>query len=989
MLTACIRRFMPHLGIFMLCLLWQSPFCRYEAAAAAVSSDASLSAIIEKMKQEPRGPFRRIRWFCNDGSNLPTGEYVCSTHGGGYQHGEWSRQTLALRDQGYLIANVLAGLDPAGFTGPSAQLEQLRQILLERYLVAADDGWVFRRARFYRGAIQSEDEQVAASRILRALLTDPEWRRPERFLLLREAVRLLLPSGALQLTTSVRQAASSLEEKDPGFAALRIKIHGLPDSGDAERVRAYARDSGLASLQPVYAGFADLLDAFYAPHTAEDQLQQLAKDTSSRDIKARIKDASAMLAAGGDEVEVMASLADRMLAWRILLQKKSSDSPEDRLRLFQASLMLEREVFVRANRLPLLFPQAGRAQRLGWLRHLEKALAGAGLLSQRQLDAFLEECGHLTTAGLHPSAGEYYASLRYLGRTPQWAQRSLEFHYAATVGRWGELTPLAAHFVPDRLRASPVLSFTRILDHLMADASRMTGISHHIFGQELASSLRALNPGLSRGVLLMPPVQGVPFRPDGIYILPSTTEDLPPVAGIITSGEGSSLSHVQLLARNMGIPNLVADDALLQVLGRHVGDRVVLAVSRRGAVSIEADGPQWDEVFGMEAGLNVPIDANLERLDLHDHALHALRRIHADDSGRIVGPKAANLGELGSHYPELVPPGLVIPFGVFRRHLDKPLFAGGPSVFDWMSAEYARLKGVPDQADRRRQTRLFLARLREWILATDPGEEFRQQLRFGFGRIFGSGQPVGVFVRSDTNVEDLPGFSGAGLNLTLSNVVGIKSIVNAVKLVWASPFSERAFAWRQAHMQHPEHVYPAVLLLQSVNSEKSGVMVTADVESGDRRWLTIAASEGVGGAVEGQAAEEVVVERASGRVRLLAQATAPWRVHLLAAGGSEKVAASGREQLLSDAEIRQLRDLAADVERDFPLPMDETGKMMAADIEFGFAGGKLALFQLRPFVESRRARQSEVLRAMDRQWPLFFDHGIDLAGVPAVEGGGP
>ena len=59
----------------------------------------------------------------------------------------------------------------------------------------------------------------------------------------------------------------------------------------------------------------------------------------------------------------------------------------------------------------------------------------------------------------------------------------------------------------------------------------------------------------------------------GIYLLPETVSDLPPVAGILTRGEGSSLSHVQLLARNLGIPNVV------------VGEERVPAVQRPGGPS--------------------------------------------------------------------------------------------------------------------------------------------------------------------------------------------------------------------------------------------------------------------------------------------------------------------------------------------------------------------------------------------------------------------
>ena len=66
---------------------------------------------VNEMEGLERGPFSRLRWFCNDGTVLPPRSYACKDHGGGFQHGEWSDKTLELRKQGYLVANILAGQD--------------------------------------------------------------------------------------------------------------------------------------------------------------------------------------------------------------------------------------------------------------------------------------------------------------------------------------------------------------------------------------------------------------------------------------------------------------------------------------------------------------------------------------------------------------------------------------------------------------------------------------------------------------------------------------------------------------------------------------------------------------------------------------------------------------------------------------------------------------------------------------------------------------
>jgi hypothetical protein len=124
-------------------------------------------------------------------------------------------------------------------------------------------------------------------------------------------------------------------------------------------------------------------------------------------------------------------------------------------------------------------------------------------------------------------------------------------------------------------------------------------------------------------------------------------------------------------------------------------------------------------------------------------------------------------------------------------------------------------------------------------------------------------------------------------------------------------------------------------------------------------------NEGVGGAVDGQAAESLRVDRRSGSVRLLAVATAPRRLVPLATGDIAKRPTSGADTLLRPAEIAQLIAFADEIPRQFP-QRGEDGKPVAADVEFAFVDGKMWLLQIRPFNESRQARGASHLADMDR-----------------------
>ncbi len=241
-------------------------------------------------------------------------------------------------------------------------------------------------------------------------------------------------------------------------------------------------------------------------------------------------------------------------------------------------------------------------------------------------------------------------------------------------------------------------------------------------------------------------------------------------------------------------------------------------------------------------------------------------------------------------------------------------------------------------------------------------------------------------MRSDTNVEDLPGFTGAGLNLTLPNIVGYQNILEGIRQVWASPFEDRAYGWRQGNMEDPEYVFPAVVVQYSFPAEKSGVMVTADVDTSRSGVLSVAVNEGVGGAVDGQAAESLRIDTSTGEVRLLAQATAPLRTALPLSGGVSKVPASGDSAVLRPAEIEQLIAMSRDVGR-FPSLRDEMGNALPADIEFAFKDGKLALLQIRPFVESKSAQRNQYLNTLDAEYRKRSAALVDLKEIPAVSSG--
>ncbi|MEZ4687194.1 MAG: PEP/pyruvate-binding domain-containing protein [Bacteroidia bacterium] len=309
-----------------------------------------------------------------------------------------------------------------------------------------------------------------------------------------------------------------------------------------------------------------------------------------------------------------------------------------------------------------------------------------------------------------------------------------------------------------------------------------------------------------------------------IYVFYNPPSDLKPVAGILTVTEGNMVSHVQLLARNLAIPNAVLSASNMEDLKKYSGKKVFYAVSNQGTVlmkSADAMSESEKALFAVSARKEERIMVPIEKIDLNQKTVLNMRNVNASHSGKTCGPKAANLGQLKLMFPDQVVEGLIVPFGIFRDHLDQAMPGQNGSYWDFLQAtfeEAGRRRKAGDSEESIEQFSLGqLEILREAIKKMELKPSFVSDLEAQFKTVLG--KELGkapVFLRSDTNMEDLKDFTGAGLNLTVFNVVDKAKIMQGIKDVWASPYTERSFKWRQRYLLNPENVFPSILIIPSL-----------------------------------------------------------------------------------------------------------------------------------------------------------------------------
>lgn len=562
-------------------------------------------------------------------------------------------------------------------------------------------------------------------------------------------------------------------------------------------------------------------------------------------------------------------------------------------------------------------------------------------------------------------------------RVVEWGTSMTNATYEEVLAVYAGFEPKAYGFIDNKIRASLLLQLGNTLGDLGEFVALKASFSNQVFTIPNQNAFRGLNPGYAMGelVVVAEPQEDLPVSNDKIYVFQRPPADLKPVGGIATVTEGNMVSHVQLLARNLGIPNAVLSAQNLEALKKYSGQQVFYAVSLNGTVIMKPVSQMTAEekkLFEVKKRSEEKISVPVEKIILDRKQIVNLREVRSDDSGKLCGPKAANLGQLKFLFPDKVVEGMVIPFGIFRDHMDQTMPGANMTYWAYLNQIFRSARdlqqGGTSQAEVDAYTLKELALLREAIKTMPLKPALVAELKQLFPTILGKEMgKIPVFLRSDTNMEDLKDFSGAGLNLTLFNVLDTTLILQGIKDVWASPYTERSYKWRQNYLLNPENVFPSILIIPSVDVDHSGVMITKGIVSDQADDITIAFSRGVGGAVDGQQAESYLLT-ADGETILLSPAREPVYTQLPETGGRQRIATTFENPILTSQQLTQLRALTSLVRQKLPgTPgISSNGPF---DIELGFLNNKLWLFQIRPFVENKNALASGYLQSISPAFP--------------------
>ncbi len=325
----------------------------------------------------------------------------------------------------------------------------------------------------------------------------------------------------------------------------------------------------------------------------------------------------------------------------------------------------------------------------------------------------------------------------------------------------------------------------------------------------------------------------------------------------------------------------------------------------------------------------------------------------------LVGGKGANLGEL-TRAGIPVPPGFCVTAEAYKYFVENVRVEDGRTLQEWIMDIISKTN-----VDDSKQLQENTAKIREKIISLPMPEEIASEIEDAYKKLsqrFGK-EAVYVAVRSSATAEDLPEASFAGQQETYLDVYGVEDVIDKVKKCWASLWTARATFYRAKQGFDHSKVYLSAVVQKMVNSEKSGVMFTANPVTNDRNEIMINASWGLGEAVVSGAVtpDEYIVEKGTWRIKekFIAKKevmvvrnpeTGKGTVLVKVADylGPEYV----EKQVLTDDQIIEVAKMGARIEEHYGWPQD---------IEWAYDkdDGKLYIVQSRPITTLKEEKSEE------------------------------
>lgn len=409
----------------------------------------------------------------------------------------------------------------------------------------------------------------------------------------------------------------------------------------------------------------------------------------------------------------------------------------------------------------------------------------------------------------------------------------------------------------------------------------------------VAGEVEVYNPGLIAGRL-----RKVPKDPsaaaavladadeDAIWIMASVPDELPTAAGLLTAVPQTPLAHVNLLARNRGIPNAylggLFDDPQLDQLARVHAPVVVLAKSD-GTLVLEPISEQEYSSWRRLKRTRLPVLTQVVASDQpYTIDLDTVPPEAVPDLRPVIGGKSAGFPFLlANRHAGVDPPErpLAITIRAYWEHIadfreaiaaaissptfdrdgrERFLLLEGQKAFEdkftsapdlrWLGRYLEQHPYASDRDRRRDPVAEILARggikhaIRDKPLDPATLTTLEAELRGHFGHF---GVTQGLRFRSSSTVEDVEGFSGAGLYDSNTGYFEPerqardkdkkRTVEWALKKTWASYWSWEAFEERRTTGIRHLDGNMAVLVHARFDDplERSNGVITATLDTRD------------------------------------------------------------------------------------------------------------------------------------------------------------